>query len=98
MEYTMRSIFWDENLQCVKVIDQSCLPLELRYLELHTSMDVAEAIQKMVVRGAPAIGVCAAYGMALAAEKAAIPIKINSKFICMRRVNICWQHGPQPSI
>ncbi len=69
MEYTMRSIFWDKNLQCVKVIDQSCLPTELRYLELHTSMDVAEAIQKMVVRGAPAIGVCAAYGMALAARE-----------------------------
>ena len=69
MEYTMRSIFWDENLQCVKVIDQSCLPTELRYLELHSSVDVAEAIQKMVVRGAPAIGVCAAYGMALAARE-----------------------------
>ena len=55
MEYAMRSIFWDENLQCVKVIDQSCLPTELRYLELHSSVDVAEAIQKMVVRGAPAI-------------------------------------------
>ena len=69
MEYVMRSIFWDENLQCVKVIDQSCLPTEIRYLELHTSVDVAEAIQKMVVRGAPAIGVCAAFGMALASRE-----------------------------
>ena len=43
--------------------------MELRYLELHTSVDVAEAIQKMVVRGAPAIGVCAAYGMALASRE-----------------------------
>jgi methylthioribose-1-phosphate isomerase len=69
MEYMMRSIFWDENFQCVKVIDQSCLPTELHYLELHSSVDVAVAIQKMIVRGAPAIGVCAAYGMALAARE-----------------------------
>jgi methylthioribose-1-phosphate isomerase len=69
MEYSMRSIIWAENLQCLKVIDQSLLPTELRYLELRTSMEVAEAIQKMVVRGAPAIGICAAFGMALAARE-----------------------------
>lgn len=69
MERLMRSLFWDENSQSLKVIDQSCLPTELRYLALHTSRDVAEAIQEMVVRGAPAIGVCAAFGIAIAAKE-----------------------------
>jgi len=65
----MRTLFWDEKLQCLKVIDQNSLPAELRLLELHSSQDVAEAIQKMVVRGAPAIGVCAAFGIAMAARE-----------------------------
>lgn len=66
----MRSIDWDEKSQCLKVIDQTCLPAELRIIELHSNEEVADAIQKMVVRGAPAIGVCAAFGLALAAREA----------------------------
>jgi methylthioribose-1-phosphate isomerase len=75
----MRSLFWDENLHCLKVIDQTCLPSELRILELHTSQEVAEAIQKMVVRGAPTIGVCAAFGMAMAAQELTLAAKDGYK-------------------
>ena len=49
------------------MIDQRRLPLEEVYLEYTDTRDVAEAIRTMVVRGAPAIGSAAGFGMALAA-------------------------------
>ncbi len=54
----------------VRVIDQRRLPLEEVYVELGTPEEVAEAIRSMTVRGAPAIGVAAAFGMALASTLA----------------------------
>ncbi len=54
----------------VFMLDQRDLPVSERYTELHTAGEVADAIRDMVVRGAPAIGIAAAYGMALAARAA----------------------------
>jgi methylthioribose-1-phosphate isomerase len=54
----------------LSMIDQRRLPLEEVYLEYTEPRDVAEAIRTMVVRGAPAIGSAAGFGMALAALQA----------------------------
>jgi len=51
----------------VVMIDQTLLPAEYRELSTDSAEEVAEWIERMVVRGAPAIGVAAGYGMALAA-------------------------------
>ena len=51
------------------LLDQRLLPRQEVWLEYHTASEVAEAIQAMVVRGAPAIGVSAAYGLAMAAQR-----------------------------
>src|ERR1017187_3479249 len=53
----------------VRFIDQTKLPLEESYVLATTYEQVAEAIVTMVVRGAPAIGVSAAYGIALGAKE-----------------------------
>ena len=53
----------------VVVLDQRRLPDEEVELRCATAAEVAEAIRVLAVRGAPAIGVAAAYGMALAAER-----------------------------
>ena len=53
----------------VVFLDQRKLPLEEVDVECRTAAEVAEAIRTMVVRGAPAIGVAAAYGLALAAGR-----------------------------
>jgi methylthioribose-1-phosphate isomerase len=53
----------------VRMIDQRLLPTEEKYLTLRSYEEVAEAIKKMVVRGAPAIGVSAAFGLALGAKQ-----------------------------
>src|SRR5437764_12204703 len=55
----------------VRMIDQRRLPAEFVVLELRDYREVAEAIRTMAVRGAPAIGVAAALGLALAARAAA---------------------------
>src|SRR5262245_4882873 len=52
----------------VVLIDQTVLPVEERYLTLGHATEVADAIRTMKIRGAPAIGVAAAMGMALAAK------------------------------
>jgi methylthioribose-1-phosphate isomerase len=58
---------WDgETLQ---LLDQRLLPNQETWLEYRDAEGVAEAIRSMVVRGAPAIGVAAAYGIALAAQR-----------------------------
>ena len=61
----MRTVWWDSG--CVLLIDQLRLPQELVVAECHSVDEVAEAIRSMKLRGAPAIGVAAAYGVALAA-------------------------------
>jgi methylthioribose-1-phosphate isomerase len=53
----------------IRMIDQRLLPNEEKYLMLRSWEEVAEAIKKMVVRGAPAIGVSAAMGLALGASQ-----------------------------
>ncbi len=61
----MRTVEWHAGR--VKMIDQRQLPWELVHVEYTKHEEVAEAIQTMVVRGAPAIGASAAFGMVLAA-------------------------------
>lgn len=53
----------------IRMIDQRMLPTEEKYLMLRSWEEVAEAIKKMVVRGAPAIGVSAAMGIALGSSQ-----------------------------
>ena len=62
----MRTVEWHNNL--VRMIDQKKIPWELAYVDLPTYQDVAASITDMTVRGAPAIGASAAFGMALAAK------------------------------
>lgn len=52
----------------LELLDQRALPSETLWLPVHNSQDAAEAIRDMVVRGAPAIGITAAYGLALEAR------------------------------
>lgn len=51
----------------LKVLDQTCLPAALNYIEIHDHNHMAEAIRNLSIRGAPAIGAGAAYGIALGA-------------------------------
>ena len=62
----MRPIWFEEDDQSVQVIDQRRLPHEEVVMRLDTVDQVVLAIQQMVVRGAPLIGVTGAYGVLVA--------------------------------
>ncbi len=64
-EKDLRPIIWDNSKKQLILIDQRKLPNNLEYFICNSYKDVEYAIKEMVVRGAPAIGVCGAYGMAL---------------------------------
>jgi methylthioribose-1-phosphate isomerase len=61
----LRTIEWKDGV--VVTIDQTALPLKEVWVELKTCQQVASALKEMKIRGAPLIGVAAAYGVALAA-------------------------------
>jgi len=62
----MNTIYWDDGAPVA--LDQTKLPLSEEYVRMESVEAVAEAIERLVVRGAPLIGVSAAYGMALSAR------------------------------
>jgi methylthioribose-1-phosphate isomerase len=64
---TIRAVQWVNNR--VRLLDQRRLPREVVYLDFDSMEALAEAITNMVVRGAPAIGITAAYGMVLGARQ-----------------------------
>ena len=66
LDNDLRPIIWDDENNQLILIDQRKLPNSLEYFICKNYSDVVYAIKDMVVRGAPAIGVSAAYGMALA--------------------------------
>ncbi|MCC7553782.1 MAG: S-methyl-5-thioribose-1-phosphate isomerase [Methanobacteriaceae archaeon] len=86
----MKTIEWVDN--SLKLIDQRKIPNELSYVYCTKYQDVIEAIDNMTVRGAPAIGVAAAFAMALAdingenLEKAAEDIKSSRP----TAINLFW--------
>src|SRR5262249_58496890 len=85
----------------VRLLDERNLPRGEEYVECHTYQEVAEAIRTMVVRGAPAIGVAAAGGIALGVQhlQSSSPEEIAAQFetICSTlaqtrptAVNLFW--------
>lgn len=65
--FTLRTVTWKEGK--ARMIDQTALPNRLSYVTVSSPDEMADAIRRMVVRGAPAIGVAAAMGVALAGAR-----------------------------
>ena len=63
MNNPVRNIRCDKAAGTLTIIDQTLLPGEEREIRLETAQDVYDAIKLLRVRGAPAIGICAAYGL-----------------------------------
>jgi methylthioribose-1-phosphate isomerase len=78
----MRTIRWNEQLDHLEMIDQRLLPGEFKIISLSSYQDVATSIAEMVVRGAPAIGISAAFGIVLAARQS------NAKILARMREDI----------
>ncbi|GAE01782.1 methylthioribose-1-phosphate isomerase [Clostridium botulinum B str. Osaka05] len=64
------AIKWDDKRDKLILLDQTILPNKIEYIEYDTAEGVYDSIKDMIVRGAPAIGVTAAYGLYFAAKVA----------------------------
>ena len=95
----IKTVEWTK--EGVSMLDQRLLPTEEKYLMLRSYEEVAEAIKKMVVRGAPAIGVSAAMGLALGANQSVgtsiADLEYDFRFMCKvmsatrpTAVNLFW--------
>ena len=69
MVFSMRTIFWDYDTSSVALIEQSLLPDEFKVIKCSTIEELADAIKRLAVRGAPALECAGAYGIALAAHQ-----------------------------
>jgi methylthioribose-1-phosphate isomerase len=91
----LRPVSYDGSKDAVRLLDQRRLPAEERWLELTSSEEVAAAIRDLAVRGAPAIGVAAAYGIAVDARrgKDAPALRAAAESLALARptaVNLAW--------
>lgn len=75
MAEPLRTIEWKDGV--VVTIDQTVLPLKEVWVELKTCEQVASALKEMKIRGAPLIGVAAAYGVALSAYHSKAQTKVD---------------------
>jgi methylthioribose-1-phosphate isomerase len=101
-----KTIDWRKD--AVRLIDQRQLPLELSYFDCYETDDFVFAIKELVVRGAPAIGIAAAYGVALAAKrredlkaaatslKSSRPTAVNLAWAVDRMLDIARKSGNNP--
>jgi translation initiation factor 2B subunit I family (IF-2BI) len=97
----LRPIQWEDSNNTLVLLDQSALPFQTTYVTLKDPEEVASAIKSMKVRGAPAIGITAAYGMVLALTsrnpntlEEALRVLSNAKQVLDRArptaVNLSW--------
>ena len=62
-----KTLWWNDDNNSIMTIDQTLLPTEYKVIEITTVERLADAIKKLEVRGAPALGVAGAFGIALSA-------------------------------
>ncbi len=91
----LRPVLYDEGSDRVRLLDQRLLPAREEWMALATSAEVAEAIRTLAVRGAPAIGVAAAYALAADARRGADgpTLARNAASLARARptaVNLAW--------
>ena len=98
---TVQTLRWDDASGRIEMIDQRVLPARFDILAYDSAAEVATAIRDMVVRGAPAIGCAAAYGVALEARRlqqlpsAGFALGMNAAFELLAHsrptaVNLFW--------
>jgi methylthioribose-1-phosphate isomerase len=91
----LRPVLYDDRRDEVRLLDQRLLPGEEAWLALTSADEVAGAIRTLAVRGAPAIGVAAAYGLAVEARRGASPERLRTAAELLARarptaVNLEW--------
>ena len=79
----VQNIRYDRKAEALYIIDQTLLPAEEREIRLQTAEEMVEAIRSLRVRGAPAIGICAAYCMYVLAKS----IRTEDRTVFLKRLS-----------
>jgi methylthioribose-1-phosphate isomerase len=69
----IKPLFWKN--QHLLIVDQTCLPGEYKLIEIRDHLEMAQAIRKLAIRGAPALGIAAAFGLVVGLK----PFKNSAK-------------------
>lgn len=77
----IKTIEWISSKNVSRMVDQLVIPYEYKLVDIKTSNEMYNAIKTMIVRGAPAIGIAGAHGMALAAIEIAQKTKNKEDFL-----------------
>ena len=100
--HAFRSVALDDEKGELVLLDQTLLPNEISYIRLSKVEDIWEAIRNLRVRGAPAIGIAAAYGVYLAVRNSAnitesgALISIDSAVATFKKASSIWRAHGQP--
>lgn len=88
---SIRAVLWQGDH--LRLLDQRLLPMQEQYLDCRSADDVTKAIRDLAVRGAPAIGIAAAWGVVLAAQVGRDELPAASARLRAARptaVNLMW--------
>lgn len=91
----IESVRFSDDGESVIIIDQTQLPNRMEYLTLSSAKDIWEAIYHLKVRGAPAIGICAGYGIYCLARQ--IRARDYEEFLCKFRENKEYLNSSRPT-
>lgn len=94
----MRTIDWSDEKGCITIIDQTALPSKLAFIDIYQINALHDAIQRLKVRGAPALGAAGGFGVALLARtimtgdyhEQLIKEAVSLKSIRPTAVNLSW--------
>ena len=101
LTFDLETVYLDDENNAIVLLDQTLLPNEIKYLSLTTQPEIREAIKELRVRGAPAIGITAAYGAYLGVKNSSVDefepfyevFKSVKQFLASARptaVNLFW--------
>ena len=94
-ESKIKTIEWVENFS--RMIDQTILPKEFKLVDIKTCEQMFAAIKDMIVRGAPAIGIAGAHGVALAAQELASQSSDSAVFIKLLQEKADYLKSSRPT-
>lgn len=94
-ESKIKTIEWTNNVS--RMVDQTLVPYEYKMVDIKTVKEMFDAIKTMIVRGAPAIGIAGAHGVALAAIESAPKSKNNEEFIELLQKHADYLKSSRPT-
>ncbi len=94
-ESKIKTIEWVNNIS--RMIDQTILPYEFKTVDIKTAEEMYSAIKNMIVRGAPAIGIAGAHGVALAAIELSKSVNEKNEFINLLQKKADYLKSSRPT-